>query len=58
MSAGVGRMQLHTLRLRLVKVGGQVRQLLSKVRLHLASRHPGERLWRIPLRDASRLSRE
>jgi hypothetical protein len=43
--AGVRRMQLDTLRLVLVKVGGRVRQLLTKVRLHLASGHPGQRLW-------------
>jgi len=43
--AGVRRMQLDTLRLLLVKVGGKVRQLLTKVRLHLASGHPGQRLW-------------
>jgi hypothetical protein len=39
------RMQLDTLRLQLVKIGGRVRQLLDKVRLHLASGHPGRRLW-------------
>lgn len=33
------------LRLLLVKIGGRVRQLLTKVRLHLASGHPGQRLW-------------
>ncbi len=43
--AGVRRMQLDTLRLLLVKVGGRLRQLLTKVRLHLASGHPGQRLW-------------
>ena len=43
--AGVRRMQLDTLRLLVVKVGGRVRQLLTKVRLHLASGHPGQRLW-------------
>ncbi len=43
--AGVRRMQLDTLRLVLVKVGGRVRQLLTKIRLHLASGHPGQRLW-------------
>ena len=52
MEAGVGRMQLDTLRLRLVKVGGRVRQLLTAVRMHLASSHPGQRLWR--LLDGSR----
>ena len=43
--AGVERMQLDTLRLKLVKIGGRVRELLTKVRLHLASGHPGQRLW-------------
>jgi hypothetical protein len=43
--AGVRRMQLDTLRLMLIKIGGRVRQLLRKVRLHLASGHPGQRLW-------------
>jgi hypothetical protein len=43
--AGVERMQLDTLRLGLIKVGGRVRQLATKVRLHLASGHPGQRLW-------------
>jgi hypothetical protein len=42
---GFKRMQLDTLRLRLVKIGGRVGQLLNKVRLHLASGHPGRRLW-------------
>jgi hypothetical protein len=41
----VERMQLDTLRLKLVKIGGRVRELLTKVRLHLASGHPGQRLW-------------
>jgi len=42
---GFRRMQLDTLRLRVVKIGGRVRQLFTKVRLHLASGHPGQRLW-------------
>ena len=42
---GVRRMQLDTLRLRLVKVGGRVRQFATRVRLHLAASHPGEPLW-------------
>jgi hypothetical protein len=33
------------LRLYLIKIGGRVRELLTKVRLHLASGHPGQRLW-------------
>jgi hypothetical protein len=45
MMAGIERMQLDTLRLRLVKIGGRVRELLTKVHLHLASGHPGQRLW-------------
>jgi hypothetical protein len=45
--AGVRRTQLGTLRLRLAKIGGRVRQLLTAVRMHLASSHPGQRLWRL-----------
>ncbi len=44
-AGGARRMQLDTLRLRLVKIGGRVREFLTKVRLHLASGHPGQRLW-------------
>jgi hypothetical protein len=43
--ARVPRMQLDTLRLRLLKVGGRVFQWLARVRLHLASSHPGLPLW-------------
>lgn len=43
--AGVARLQLATLRLRLLKVGGWVRQLATRVRLRLASSHPAEPLW-------------
>jgi len=46
-AAGVERMQLDTLRLRLVKIGGRVKETLTDVRLYLASGHPGERLWDI-----------
>lgn len=42
---GVPRMQLDTLRLRLIKIGGWVRQRLTQVRLHLAESHPGRPLW-------------
>lgn len=42
---GSRRMQLDTLRLRLIKIGGRVRELFTKVRLHLASGHPGQSLW-------------
>jgi hypothetical protein len=41
-------MQLDTLRLRLLKIGGWVReQGLQTLQLHLASSHPGEPLWRL-----------
>jgi Transposase DDE domain group 1 len=42
---GARRMQLDTLRLTLIKIGGRVRELLTKVRLHLAWGHPGQSLW-------------
>ncbi len=49
---GIERMQLDTLRLSLIKIGGRVRQLLTRVRLYLASGHPGGRLWH-PLSPAT-----
>jgi hypothetical protein len=45
MRAGMARIQLNTLRLRLLKIGGWVRELATIVRLHLASSHPGRPLW-------------
>ena len=42
---GYPSLQLDTLRLRLLKVGGRVRELSARVRLHLASSHPGQPLW-------------
>ncbi len=50
-------MELDTLRLRLVKIGGRVRQLLTLVRMHLASSHPGQRLWRL-LAESHQQARE
>jgi hypothetical protein len=47
MRAGLGRMQLDTLRLRLIKIGGWVRHQLQTLHLHLASSHPGEPLWHV-----------
>lgn len=44
---GTPRVQLDTLRLRLIKIGGWVRELTTKVRLHLASSHPGRPLWHL-----------
>ena len=46
LAAAAGRRrQFDTLRLLVVKVGGRVKQLFTRARLHLASRHPGQRLW-------------
>ncbi|MGO8946570.1 MAG: transposase [Ktedonobacterales bacterium] len=47
MQAGLPRLQLGTLRLRLIKIGGWVREWVHGVALHLASSHPGEPLWRL-----------
>jgi hypothetical protein len=44
-ASGARRMQLDTLRLVLIKIGGRVRELLTKVRMHLASGHPGQSSW-------------
>jgi len=38
-------LQLDTLRLRLLKIGARVRELLTCVRLHLATSHPSQPLW-------------
>ena len=45
LASGARRMQLDTLRLLLIKVGGRVRELLRKVCMHLASGHPGQSSW-------------
>jgi len=44
---GYPPLQLDTLRLRLLKIGGRVRDLCTHVRLHLASGHPGHALWHL-----------
>ncbi len=44
-AAGAARRQLDTLRLELLKIGGRVYQWASRVRLRLASSHPGQALW-------------
>jgi hypothetical protein len=44
---GVPRLELATLRLRLLKIGGRVREHAGTVRLHLATSHPAEPLWRL-----------
>jgi hypothetical protein len=43
----VARMTLATLRLRLLKIGGWVREHHQHVRLRLASSHPSEAWWRV-----------
>ena len=50
-AAGVARMTLETVRLRVVKIGGRVRQWPERVRLHLATSHPGQSLWRLLAAD-------
>lgn len=49
LQAGTARMQLDTLRLRLIKIGGWVRETPQRlaISLHLASSHPGEPLWHL-----------
>ena len=49
---GSRRMQLDTLRLGSIKIGGRVRELMTKVRLHLASGHPGK-VYGTPFREPS-----
>lgn len=43
----VPHLQLGTMRLRLIKIGGWVRHRLEGTTLHLASSHPGEPLWQL-----------
>jgi hypothetical protein len=43
----VPHLQLGTLRLRLIKIGGWLRRRLDGLALHLASSHPGEPLWHL-----------
>jgi len=46
-AAGLARTQLDTLRLALLKIGGRVSQQFDRVRLRLASSHPGQPLWAV-----------
>jgi hypothetical protein len=54
--AHIAPMRLETLRLALLKIGGRVSELTTRVRLRLASSHPGQALW--PLLDRYRPPRE
>jgi hypothetical protein len=47
----VARMQLDTLRLRLLKIGGRVWQRADRVQVRLASSHPGQPLWELLAAD-------
>lgn len=51
LQAGVARMQFDSLRLRLLKIGGWVRERVENLHLgfelHLASSHPGEPFWHL-----------
>jgi hypothetical protein len=44
-TTAAARLQMDTLRLRLLKIGGRVWELADRVRLALAASHPGESLW-------------
>lgn len=44
---GLPPLQLDTLRLRLLKVGGRVREAAARVHLHLATSHPSQPRWHL-----------
>lgn len=46
-TARIARMTLETVRLRLLKVGGWLREYRDHVRVRLASSHPGEGWWHV-----------
>jgi hypothetical protein len=43
--AKVAPMRLATLRLALLKIGGRIDEYADRIRLRLASNHPGQALW-------------
>jgi hypothetical protein len=47
LARGQPRLQLDTLRLLVLKIGGWVQRLTDHVRLHLARSHPGQVLWQL-----------
>jgi hypothetical protein len=57
LAAPAARLQLDTLRLRVIKIGGWVRErtdcAIPDVCLHLSSHHPGQPLWRLLARITS-----
>jgi hypothetical protein len=54
----VPRLQLDTLRLRLVKIGGWVWERACAIRVHLATSHPGQPLWDLLATRPGRPTRE
>jgi hypothetical protein len=54
--AKVAPMRLQTLRLALLKIGGRIDEYADRIRLRLASSHPGQALW--PILDRYRGRRE
>ena len=54
--AKIAPMRLETLRLSLLKIGGRVDQFADRIRLRLATSHPGQVLW--PILDRYRSPRE
>jgi hypothetical protein len=54
--AKIAPMRLATLRLTLLKIGGRIHEHTDRVRLRLASSHPGQALW--PILDRDRTARE
>jgi Transposase DDE domain group 1 len=54
--ANIAPMRLETLRLALLKIGGRVDEYADRIRLRLASSHPGQMLW--PILDRYRSLRE
>jgi hypothetical protein len=54
--AKIAPMRLETLRLSLLKIGGRVDEYADRIRLRLASSHPGQVFW--PILDRYRCPRE
>jgi hypothetical protein len=59
-AAEAARLQLDTLRLRVIKIGGRVREVADRygpeLCLHLSSHHPGQHLWALLARATNAVS--
>jgi hypothetical protein len=44
-STPLARAQIETLRLQLLKIGGQVKRSVRRIVIHLAASHPWRRQW-------------